>query len=247
VHFLEVDPWCFRSGYAKELIARRLRKVALTDEQRSRLGQVLIRAVDVGDRREFSEYCKLARAHATPALREQLTARLAADDAGVRRRALVMLASLRRPRLTPGELAVARSIVLAGARERDQPYWTSGRWVSALAERFSDDGWAHRLAQAGCGGGPDAAAALRVLGKLRGVRLAPEQRDQLASLVLEVIDSGGDESWFESLVPLVDSPPFRQALAAREASADRDVARRTFWARNKLAGDGSAGDREAGP
>src|SRR4051812_19999705 len=100
LRFLEVDPWCFRSGYAKELIARRLRKVEVTDEQRDRLGKVLIHAVDVGDRREFSEYCKLARAHAKPPVRVELKARLTADDAGVGRRALVMVTSLRKPRLT---------------------------------------------------------------------------------------------------------------------------------------------------
>jgi hypothetical protein len=61
ITFLEVDPWCFRSGYAKETILRLLKRANLSDEQAERLRSVIVRAVDVGDRREFRGYCKLAR------------------------------------------------------------------------------------------------------------------------------------------------------------------------------------------
>ena len=63
--FLEADPWCFRSGYTKQLIVRRLRHVRLTDPERDRLLTALLNGVTVGPRWEFREYCKTARAFKT--------------------------------------------------------------------------------------------------------------------------------------------------------------------------------------
>lgn len=80
--FLEADPWCFRSGYAKEVLVRALRRHALSEPQRERLVAVLLAAVDVGERREFPLYCKLARRNATPALRDDLHRRLLEADPG---------------------------------------------------------------------------------------------------------------------------------------------------------------------
>jgi hypothetical protein len=57
ITFLEVDPWCFRSGYAKETILRFLKRADLSDEQAGRLRTVNLNAVDIGDRREFRGYC----------------------------------------------------------------------------------------------------------------------------------------------------------------------------------------------
>ncbi|MGE3075763.1 MAG: hypothetical protein AB7N24_18755 [Dehalococcoidia bacterium] len=64
--FLETDPWCFRSGYAKQTIVRLLRHVPLTDAQRDRLLASLLKPVVAGPRWEFREYCKTARAFSTP-------------------------------------------------------------------------------------------------------------------------------------------------------------------------------------
>jgi hypothetical protein len=70
--FLEADPWCFRSGYAKQTIARLIRKVALTEAQRQRLLDALLNGVTKGPRWEFREYCKAARAFSTPEFRIRL-------------------------------------------------------------------------------------------------------------------------------------------------------------------------------
>src|SRR5512133_3867405 len=45
ISFLEADPWYFRSGYYKEDMLRLLRKVPLTDEQRSRMRDLILKRV----------------------------------------------------------------------------------------------------------------------------------------------------------------------------------------------------------
>lgn len=70
--FLEVDPWCFRSGYAKQRIARLIRHVQLTEPERDRLLAALLNGVTVGPRCEFREYCKTARAFETQEFRVKL-------------------------------------------------------------------------------------------------------------------------------------------------------------------------------
>ena len=145
--FLEVDPWCFRSGYVKERIAQLLTRHELSPGQRERFERVLVHLVDVGDRREFAEFCRLARRAPTQRLRAELRARLRSTDEGVRRRALVMLTSLRRPRLTPDEIEIARDLIFRNARRRaDGSPWSANRWAYRLALQLSDSEWAARLA-----------------------------------------------------------------------------------------------------
>jgi hypothetical protein len=59
--FLEADPWCFRSGYAKERLLRFLRRHSLSVGQTARLEDALIAATLAGPRREFPLTAKLAR------------------------------------------------------------------------------------------------------------------------------------------------------------------------------------------
>jgi hypothetical protein len=235
LRFLEVDPWCFRSGYVKEWIAQLLKRHELTVAEQVRVERLLVHLVDVGDRREFSEFCKLARRNATPRLRAELRFRLASsDDDGVRRRALVMLTSLRHPRLTPAEVQVARDLILLNARRRDDRSRSANAWAERLAAQVSDDDWAEQLVSIAVSSDADRAAAFRVLGVLRGVHLSDEQQLAAARHVLSVIDTGEDESWFEGLTALADSAGFRDELVARANSADPGVARRLYWAQGAL-------------
>lgn len=133
--FLEADPWCFRSGYAKETVVRLLRRHRLTLPQGERLDGVLLHVVEVGDRREFALYCQLAAVNATPTLRDGLKHRLFDDRPGVSRRALVMLTSLRRPRLTPPQAARALQIISENAPKG----WWTGRQIRQLTSRFGPE------------------------------------------------------------------------------------------------------------
>jgi len=108
VLFLEADPWFFRSGYVKEDLLRRLKRLCLTADASERLRAVLLAAVDLRDRREFRRYCHLARALDAPDLRQALAGRRTSPDAGVRRRAEWMLAAVEGRPVDP-ELETARS------------------------------------------------------------------------------------------------------------------------------------------
>jgi hypothetical protein len=143
--FLEADPWCFRSGYVKQEILRRLRRQPLTIEQKERLGSALRFYVDAGDRRELLDACKFARRHPTQTLRSQLKERLASPDNDVARRALLMLSSIRRPNLSPAELVYARTAIIDGIRyghggRMDQP-----DWLPTLSRRYWTDDWIEPL------------------------------------------------------------------------------------------------------
>ncbi len=87
IAFLEADPWFFRSGYVKADLIRQLKRLPLSHDQASRLGQVVLNLVDQRDGREFRWYCRLARHIDGPDLRNQLERRLRDANGNVRRRA----------------------------------------------------------------------------------------------------------------------------------------------------------------
>ncbi|WP_337267481.1 hypothetical protein [Oryzifoliimicrobium ureilyticus] len=92
IAFLEADPWFFRSGYMKQRLAHFLKRVRLSKTQVDRLETVLLKIVDERNTHEFRNYCRLARAIATPKLWAQLTERLTDSDPRRRLRAAWMLA-----------------------------------------------------------------------------------------------------------------------------------------------------------
>jgi hypothetical protein len=145
--FLEADPWCFRSGYVKQELLRRLANRQLAPADRERLTDVLLRHVDAGDRRELPCACKLARRHATPRLRAELKQRLASEDPDVARRGLLMLSSLHRPHLSPEELAQARNAILDGIHYGHGRRMTRPDWLQTLAGRYWTDEWIDPLVQ----------------------------------------------------------------------------------------------------
>jgi hypothetical protein len=85
--FLEADPRFYRSGYAKSDVIRGVKRLALTPQQQMRLQDVVLRVVDKGFRREFRDYCRLARHVQSPGFLQELEERLSSFDSNLALRA----------------------------------------------------------------------------------------------------------------------------------------------------------------
>jgi hypothetical protein len=159
IAFLELDPYFFRSGYARERVARRLAHAELTPVQKARVRAVVLSTVDGGRFCPQPGVGRLARAVAHNALRRALRARLHDRDVAVARRALRMVVGVRRPGLTPEDVAAARAIVLADAGR--------GQWLSPTVARLAvylwTGEWEAELRRLVPHHGPDRAAAKRLL------------------------------------------------------------------------------------
>jgi len=94
IGFLEADPWFFRSGYVKAKLVKLIKRLPLKPEQVRRLQAVIVNVVDGRDRREFRDYCRLARYIDGLELRQSLETRLTCSDEGARRRAAWVLVAL---------------------------------------------------------------------------------------------------------------------------------------------------------
>jgi hypothetical protein len=157
--FLERDPYFFRSGYARERMARRLARVELRAVQRRRARAIVLSTVD-GDR-----HCpqpgvgRLARAVADNPLRRELRARLHDSDTAVARRALRVVVNVRRPGLTAKDIAAARALVLADA---SLGYWLSPTTARLAVYLWSAE-WEAELRSVIPYHGPHRAAAKRLL------------------------------------------------------------------------------------
>jgi hypothetical protein len=156
---LERDPYFFRSGYARERVARRLARVELTPAQKARARAVALSTVDGRRHCPHPGVGRLARAVADNPLRRELRARLHNRDSGVARRALRMVVNVRKPGLTADDIAAARALVLADA--------AGGLWLSPGVARLAAYLWSGEW-EADLRGllpyhGPDRAAAKRLI------------------------------------------------------------------------------------
>jgi hypothetical protein len=223
--FLEADPWCFRSGYAKELLLKLLARHQLSPRESRRLERVLLRSVDAGDRREFKRACRLAAQNKTARLREELGHRLFSGDLGVARRALLMLTTLRRPRLTAIEVDRARGIVLQGARRTGAAHRWVPAWVGELTCRFWAESWGHELVALALTDGESREPAITLLAHAPRFEPDASARAKLTKLLLLEVDHGdGDRYW--ALAWLLRTPELREQLEQRRHGPDEKVARR---------------------
>ncbi len=94
VAFLEADPWFHGSGYVKTKLSRYIKPEMLTPAYRTRLAGAVLAMVDKRHDRDFRAFCRLARKVDAPALRDELTRRVANGDPDVRRRARWVLEAL---------------------------------------------------------------------------------------------------------------------------------------------------------
>ncbi len=89
--FLEEDLRFFRSGYIKEKILEKLKKVPLDYKQTERLRAILLDAVEKRGGREFRRYCRLAKAVELSDFEDKLKTLISSDNDIVARRARMML------------------------------------------------------------------------------------------------------------------------------------------------------------
>ena len=166
--FLERDPYFFRSGYARERVARRLARVVLQPPQKVHARALVLSSVDGERHTPQPGVGRLARAVADNPLRRELRARLHRDTA-VAKRALRTLANVRHPGLTSDDIAAARELVLTEAAR--------GQWLSPSVERLAiylwSDEWEAELRALFPYHGPDRAGAKRLVGAVERRRRRP--------------------------------------------------------------------------
>jgi hypothetical protein len=133
LRFLEEDPYFFRSGYARERVARRLAHVELTPTQKARARAVVLTTVDGLRHCPLRGLSRLAGAVADNPLRRELRTRLHHPDAAVARRALRVVVTVRRPGLSPQDIGAARALVLDEAGR--------GQWLSPTVTRLAASLW----------------------------------------------------------------------------------------------------------
>jgi hypothetical protein len=160
--FLERDQFFFRSGYARERLARRLAQMGLTAAQKSRARTVVLTTVDGERHCPHPGVGRLARAVADNELRRQLRVRLHDRDAALAGRALRMIVNVRHPGLSPADISAARALVLADAAR--------GQWLSPAVARLAtyiwSNAWEAELRSLLPYHGPDRAAAKRLLSRV---------------------------------------------------------------------------------
>jgi hypothetical protein len=231
--FLEADPWCYRSGYAKQTLLRLLRQVQLTPEQTRRARRIVLQAVDVGDRREFRESCRLGRKLADDEMRSALLDRLRSADPGRARRALWVLDALREPLDEPDRQRVLQILEQsAGAAQ----WWRTSSWACRLARRYGDAGWFAGLLERVCAGGPDLEPAWRLLTSV-SLNLSGAQRRAVGALVLMAVEIDFPSEGLEWAAIMADSAELRDTLvSAYNEATDVWVRGRAWWAINAILG-----------
>jgi hypothetical protein len=157
--YLRSDPYYFRSGYSRDRLAGRIARAALTEAQRAEARTFVLLCVDGLAHCRSRELGRLAGATADNALRRDLLDRLRSKDRDVVRRAIRVVARIRRPDLTDADRAVARQLVIEDAA---RSVWLT-REVDRLARWLWSREWEDELRGITRHHGPGRAAAKRIL------------------------------------------------------------------------------------
>jgi hypothetical protein len=232
VDFLECDPWCFRSGYAKGRLLRRLTSQQLTSDEQNRLVDVVVSYVDHGGRIEFRDATRLGRRLGGARLRTDLRQRLHANNPGIARRALLALLDMRHPRLSPGDITVARRMVLAELARPSGPWWSYAKWPERIVCRLDPAGWLPELMKQARQGQPDADAALIAISEMSNLTVSDSDRQFLVDRLLDNVTNGGTDRWIEGVAALIDSTSLRETLDKLADELPDAVAYKATWAVN---------------
>lgn len=231
--FLEADPWCFRSGYVKAAIVRRLGSRAIGADNQRRLRSVIMQVIDAGDRREFRWYARLARRLDSAELREALIQRLTSAEPGVRRRAFWILEALPFELPATSHPLAQQVIIDAGF---DPQGWRVSWWRREAARKYEDEQFRHRLLAMFREGEPaESDAALKILGSLRKPAFSAQDYPRLRARILSGVDRDDFDSYEATArIPGVSSPTLVRQLTDRLRSDDKQVAMRAGWVLREL-------------
>ena len=139
--YLEIDPYYFRSGYARDRLTRRLSHARLTAADADRARAHVLAVVDGQRHCGTPSLGRLARSVADNALRRALRARLHRTDPAVADAALATIVWVRHPGLSPLDrrvaqelllIRVARSTTLTPATDRITRWLWSPEWEAEL-------------------------------------------------------------------------------------------------------------------
>lgn len=230
IEFLEADPWFFRTGYVKEKLIRYLLRFHLSERDAARLRKVVLAAVDQRYRREFREYCRLARKVDVPELRQQLRERLVQGNSDIKRRTQWMLDGL--------ETGVPRFGARHELRLRWKRTFLEPDFLDKVEQVRSGNpaflNWAVLLlTEDGLLGifGPDGKMRGKLVDALAEVDVSAEFRIPLQELILSAVDT-----WYLyafnrycRLASRLNDPEFRRAVEARLDHPDAHVRRRASW------------------
>jgi len=89
--YLAVDPYYFRSGYAKQDLLRLIKRLSLTADEREVLQELIIRRIQTRALREFRALCRCIPLLASEAFYADVLAAAQDDDRAVARRAAFAL------------------------------------------------------------------------------------------------------------------------------------------------------------
>jgi hypothetical protein len=231
---LEEDPWCLRSGYAKELLLRRIGRRSLRPAQVARMAGIAKSWVDGPPRREFRGICRIA-AQQIPELRGWSLTRLAAGEARQRLHALWLFTSFPLIDVTDAEIPLLqRSLVeFVGG---DRALWRHSDWLERVARSVTSDSWQEQLLQAALDNDPPGLTELNLLARFPRLSLTPARRTRLHELILTEArrPTNSLHIAFESLAHLSGDDDLLAGAEELMRHPDPTVAMHAWWVKRQV-------------
>ena len=225
--FLEVDPWTFRSGYAKERLLRRLASAPL-DAQQERRAVELVKAWTMGrPRREFRQLTRFARRFHAP-LHAWALLKLRSPDRVTQRQALWLVTALPGPVATGDDIDAVRE-ALVEVCSGDPELWSRTDWLRRSVRQVWTQEWEDELVQRALNHERLGLGELRLLGYTCVVELSPTQRQRLRAAILEDVRTESLDLPFESLARWTADDELLNAAESIRQDSDGETAMRAWW------------------
>jgi hypothetical protein len=96
--YIEIDPYCYRSGYLMERIVRKLKKLELTQAEKSSVRELLLKRIRSRALRNFRDICRLVPKIKDQNFEDAITVLSRSSDQAIRHRAEFALSYFNRLR-----------------------------------------------------------------------------------------------------------------------------------------------------